>query len=342
MRAVVLHEHGGIDKLTYEEHQDPVPGPDEVLVRVRACGVNHLDLLTREGRVASKVPLPHIMGSEVAGEVVGFGPHVRGLEIGASVAVATRLACGRCEYCVRGEENICLISRAIGLEVPGGYAELMAAPVANCVPLPPGMSFRDSAAFTLAGLTAWHMLVTRARLKPGEDVLVIAAGSGVGSAAIQIAKLMGARVIATAGTDDKLQLAKDLGADEVINHRERPFDEDVRRITGKRGVDVVFEHVGAATWERSINALGKNGRLVTCGAHTGSRATLEIWRLFTRQISLIGSYLGTKGERLEVLRLIGLGRLRPVIHAVLPLARAGEAHRILEERRHFGKLLLEP
>src|SRR3972149_5125499 len=169
MRAVVLHEHGGIDKLTYEEHQDPAPGPDEVLVRVRACGVNHLDLLTREGRVASRVPLPHIMGSEVAGEVVGFGPHVQGLEIGTSVAVATRLACGRCEYCVRGEENICLISRAIGLEVPGGYAELMAAPVAHCVPLPPGVSFRGSAAFTLAGLPAWHMLVPPARPKPGDD-----------------------------------------------------------------------------------------------------------------------------------------------------------------------------
>ncbi len=342
MKAVVLHEHGGIDKLCYQEYADPVPGPDEVLVRVRACGVNHLDLLTREGRVASRVPLPHIMGAEVAGEIIALGAHVRGSQAGTPVAVATRLACGRCEYCARGEDNICLISRAIGLEVPGGYAELMAAPAANCVPLPPGVSFRDSAAFTLAGLTAWHMLVTRAKLKPGEDVLVIAAGSGVGSAAIQIAKLMGARVIATAGTDEKLQLAKEAGADEVINHRERPFDEEVRRITRKRGVDVVFEHVGAATWERSINALGKNGRLVTCGAHTGSSATLEIWRLFTRQISLIGSYLGTKGELLEVLRLIGLGRLRPVIHAVLPLAEAREAHHILEERRHFGKLILEP
>jgi len=342
MKAVVIHEHGGIDKLRHQECPEPVPEPDEVLIRVRACGVNHLDLLTREGRVATKVPLPHIMGAEVAGEIVALGPHVRGFEVGTPVAIATRLACGRCEYCVRGEENICLISRSIGLEVPGGYAELMVAPVANCVSLPPGVSFRDSAAFTLAGLTAWHMLVTRAKLRPGEDVLVIAAGSGVGSAAVQIAKLMGARVIGTAGTEDKLRLAKALGADEVINHRERPFDEEARRITGKRGVDVVFEHVGAATWERSINALGKNGRLVTCGAHTGSSTKLEIWRLFTRQISLIGSYLGTKGELFEVLRLIGHGRLRPVIHAVLPLAEARAAHTILEERRHFGKLLLEP
>lgn len=342
MKAVVLHEHGGIDRLHYQDYPDPAPGAGEVLVQVRACGMNHLDLLTREGRVATKVPLPHIMGAEVAGDIVAIGPEVRELAVGTPVAVATRLACGRCEYCLRGEDNICLTSRAIGLEVDGGYAELMVAPAVNCVPLPSGVSYRQSAAFTLAGLTAWHMLITRARVRPGEDVLVIAAGSGVGSAALQIAKSIGCRVIATAGSEEKLRLAKELGADYVINHREQAFDEEVRRFTDKRGVDVVVEHVGAATWDRSVKALGKNGRLVTCGAHTGPQAQVEIWRLFTRQISLIGSYLGTRGELIEVLRLIGQGRLHPVIHALLPLAEARRGHQLLEERRPFGKILLEP
>jgi NADPH:quinone reductase-like Zn-dependent oxidoreductase len=203
------------------------------------------------------------------------------------------------------------------------------------------VSYQQAAAFTLSGLTAWHMLVSRANVRTGEDVLVIAAGSAVGSAAIQIAKLMGSRVIATVGSDDKLERARSSGADFVVDHR-GAFDEEVRRITGKRGVDVVFEHVGATTWERSIQCLGKNGRLVICGAHTGSTVNLEIWRLFTRQISLIGSYLGTRSEMAELLRLMSQGRLRPVIDRTLPLRDAAEGHRLLEERKHFGKLLLEP
>jgi len=337
-----LHAHGGIDNLRYQPQADPEAGPRSVLVRVRACGVNHLDLLVRQGHVTSKVPLPHIMGAEVAGEIVALGAGVKELDVGQRVAIASRVACGSCEYCLRGEDNICLVSRSIGVEVPGGYAEFMVAPAVNCVPLPAGVSFRQSAAFTLAGLTAWHMLATRAQVKPGEVVLVLAGGSGVGTAAIQVAKLLGAQVIATAGSEQKLQLALGLGADHAINHREANFDEEVRRITKKRGADVVFEHVGAATWERSIKSLGKNGRLVTCGAHTGREAMLEIWRLFTRQISIIGCYLGTRAELHTVLQLLGQERLRPVVHCALPLAEARQAHAILEARTHFGKVVLEP
>jgi len=343
MKAVRFHEHGGPEVLQYEDVPDPTPKATQVKLRVKGVALNHLDIWLRKGLPGVKVPLPKIGGCDIAGEVAAVGESCTRVQVGERIMVSPGWTCGQCAACLRGEDNLCRAYQIIGgYGMDGGCAEFVCVPEVNCIPIPERMDYPSAAAVPLTFLTAWNMLVRQAQLKAGEDVLIMGAGSGVGTAAIQIAKLLGARVIAVASTDDKLSKASALGADTGINYATQDLGQEVRRVTGKRGVDVVFEHVGAATWERSINALGKNGRLVTCGAHTGSSARLEIWRLFTRQISLIGSYLGTKGELFEVLRLIGHGRLRPVIHAVLPLAEARAAHTILEERRHFGKLLLEP
>lgn len=342
MRAVVFHEHGGLDKLKLEDVPIPDIGPNEVLVRVRACGVNRLDLRTREGQVGAPVKLPHIPGSEVAGDVARVGDQVVGIAEGQRVAIAPYLFCGRCEYCLAGEESLCLRGNILGLTDNGGYAEYVAAPAANVVPLPEGVSYDDAAAVSLAALTTWHMLVERARLKAGEEVLVLAAGSGVGSAAIQIAKLSGCRVIATASTPEKLQMALDLGADEVINYSERDFLQEIRRLTNKRGVDVVVEHVGADTWEKSVGCLARDGRLVICGTTTGNEGKVNLWQLFAKQLSLIGSYGGTRRELQTLLKLVADGRFRPVIDRAMPLEQAAEAQRLMEERKQFGKLILNP
>ena len=342
MRAVLFHEHGGLDKLRLEDVPIPDVGPDEVLVRVRACGVNRLDLLVREGRVGARVQLPHISGSEVAGDVARVGDRVAGVAERQRVVVAPYLFCDRCEYCLAGDETLCLSGDIVGLTGNGGYAEYVAVPARNLVPIPEDVSYDDAAAVTLATLTAWHMLVERARVKAGEDVLVLAAGSGVGSSAVQIAKLSGARVIATAGSEEKVKLALDLGADHAINYLERDFLQEVRRITGKRGVDVVVEHVGTDTWEKSVGCLARGGRLVICGTTSGAEGKTNLWQLFAKQLNLIGSYGGTRRELQTVLKLVADGRLRPVVDRSMPLEQAAEAQWLLQERRHFGKLILNP
>jgi len=289
-----------------------------------------------------KVPLPHISGSEVAGEIARIGAEVGSLSVGQAVAIVPYLSCGRCEYCLTGKETICLRGDILGLMSQGGYAEYVKAPASHVIPLPPGLSYDEAAAMTLSTLTAWHMLVSRAQVRAGEDVLVLAAGSGVGSAAIQIAKLCGARVIATASSEEKLQKARALGADETINYLEQDLLQEVRRITSKRGVDIVVEHVGSQTWEKSIACLGRGGRLVTCGATTGREGVVDIWALFAKEITILGSYGGTRGELAQVLSLTARGKLRPTIDRVLPLAAAAEAQQVLEERRQFGKIILHP
>lgn len=342
MRAIQFHEHGELDTLRLEDVSEPVPGPGEALVRVRACGVNYLDLRVREGRVGGKVPLPHIPGSEVAGEVAALGEGVSGVSVGQRVAIAPYLFCGRCEYCLAGDEVSCLRGDILGLGGDGGYAEQVVAPAQNLIPLPEELSFEAAAAVSLATLTAWHMLVDRAEIRPGETVLVLAAGGGVGSAAVQIAKLAGARVIATAGSEEKLQKARELGADETVNYREQDFLQEVKRLTGKRGVDVVVEHIGADTWEKSVACLTRGGRLVTCGTTSGTEGKTDLWQLYAKQLKLIGSYGGNRGELRTVLSLVAQGKLKPVIDRVLPLERAAEAQRIMAERRQFGKIILAP
>lgn len=342
MHAVIFHEHGGPEKLVHQEVPKPVPGEREVLVEVKACSVNHLDIWIRNGIPAYKIALPHIPGSDIAGLIAESGNQTEEFHRGDRVLVYPILNCRRCEYCLAGQENLCTSARIIGVATDGGYAQYAKVPQENLFPLPESVGFEEGAAFTLVYLTAWRMLMTLARLEPGQEVLVLGAGSGVGSAAVQIAKLIGARVIATVGGRDKVPKAQAIGADEVINHQEEDLVQRTRDLTRGRGVDVVFEHIGPQTWPKSVASLAKNGTLVTCGATTGPEASMDLRYLFTRQIKIIGSYIGTRRELLTLIRLLSLGKLKPIIHAVLPLKEARKAHELIEGRRHFGKIVLTP
>jgi NADPH:quinone reductase-like Zn-dependent oxidoreductase len=340
VKAIRFQQHGGPDVLKYADAPDPVVRPNEVLVRVRACALNHLDLWVRQGIPGVPIPLPHIPGSDVAGEIVHIGGEVSTVRAGQKVVLAPGITCGKCAACLAGLDNRCRQFTNLGYMIDGGCAEFVSAPEVNCLPFPENLSFEQAAAVPLVFQTAWHMLVGRAELQPGEDVLILGAGSGVGSAAIQIAKFFGARVITTAGTDEKLAKARDLGADHVINHKSQKIREEVRRITGKRGVDVVFEHVGTATWDDSLASLAASGRLVTCGATTGYDAKVDLRFLFSRQLSLLGSYMGTKSELRTVMKLVAEGRLKPIVDRVFPLAEAAAAHAYLESGAQFGKVVL--
>jgi NADPH:quinone reductase-like Zn-dependent oxidoreductase len=340
MKAVIFSEHGEPEVLRYTDAPQPGIGSNDVLVRVRACALNHLDLWIRRGLPGISVPLPHILGSDIAGEIANVGREVTGIRTGEKVLLSPGICCGHCEQCAAGKDSQCRHYTLFGYMVPGGYAEYVKAPSVNVIPMPPDLSYEEAAAVPLVFLTAWHMLITRANLKPAEEVLVLGAGSGVGSAAIQIAKAAGARVIATAGSDEKLAKAKELGADDTILHSKYDIASEVKKLTRRRGVDVVFEHVGEATWEKSIRSLAVGGRLVTCGATTGYEGGIDIRYLFSRQLSILGSYMGGKAELLSVLELVRRGTVEPVIDEVFPLAEAAEAHRRLEGREQFGKIVL--
>ncbi len=339
MKAILFHQHGGPEVLQFTDVTDPEPRPNEVLVRVRACALNHLDLWVRRGLPNVPIPLPHIPGSDVAGEVAKIGSEVTTVRVGQKVVLAPLVSCGKCPACVAGLDNCCRQATNLGYMIDGGCAEFVRVPEVNCLPYPENLSFEQAAAVPLVFQTAWHMLIARAQLQPGEDVLVLGAGSGVGSAAIQIAKFFGARVIATAGSDEKLAKARELGADYVINHKSQTIRDEVRRITNKRGVD--FEHVGTATWEESLASLALAGRLVTCGNTTGYDAKIDLRFLFSRQLSLLGSYMGVKSELHTIMKLVAAGRLKPVVDRVFPLAEAAAAHAYLESGSQFGKVVLK-
>jgi NADPH:quinone reductase-like Zn-dependent oxidoreductase len=340
MWSVRFHQHGAPDVLRYEEAPEPDLAPGDVLVRVRACALNHLDLWARRGLPDIRIPMPHIPGSDIAGEVIGSV--ATDVAIGRRVMLQPGLSCGRCEACLSGRDNECACYEVLGYtNHDGGYAELVKVPAQNLVPIPDEIDFVEAAAFPLTFLTAWHMLMTRAGLKRDEDVLVLAAGSGVGQAAIQIAALHGARVFATAGSDAKLERARALGAAEVIHHHEQDIAEEIKRLTNRRGVDVVIEHVGEATWPKSVRSLARGGRLVTCGATTGRHGILDLAALFSKQLTIHGSYMGTKGELMRVARYFFKGQLKPVIDRTYPLAEAAAAHRRMEESGQFGKIVLE-
>ncbi len=340
MKAVILSEHGGPEVLRYTDVPEPAIGARDVLIRVRACALNHLDLWIRKGLPGRKVPLPHIPGSDISGEVAKIGEGVSNVKVGDRVLLAPGLSCGQCEQCIAGRDSFCKEYTLFGSTVPGGYAEFVRSPSVNVIPIPGNLTFEEAAAIPLVFLTAWHMLMARAHLQPGEDVLVLAASSGVGSAAIQIAKLFHCRVIATAGGEAKLAKARELGADYVIDHYLQDISAEVRKITAKRGVDVVIEHVGAATWQKSVESLAPAGRLVTCGATTGFEGKINIGYLFARQLSILGSFMGSKSELYSVLELFKRGLLKPVIDCVMPLERAADAHKRLENREQFGKVVL--
>jgi len=340
MKAVRFHLHGGLDVLRYEDAPDPVAKPGWVVVQVRACALNHLDLWQRRGLDRVKIPLPHISGADVAGVIADAGD--TGLPTGQRVMLQPGLSCGRCPKCLAGEDNFCAKYDVLGYQSDGGYAEYVAVPAASLIPLPDHITDADAAAFPLSFLTAWQMLHARARMAPSDTVLVLAAGSGVGQAAIQIAKAFHARVIATAGTDEKIAKARALGADEVVNHHADDLVTTVRRLTANRGVDIVVEHVGMATWEKSVRCLARGGRVVTCGATTGFQATLDLRHLFARQLSLLGSYMGARRELLDAADLFFKGVVRPTVDRTYPLAEAAQAQQRLEASEQFGKIILVP
>jgi len=350
MKAVRMHQFGGPEVLMYEDIPDPQPRKDQVLVRVKACSLNHLDLWARKGLPGVK--LPHILGSDIAGEIVEIGEYVGGFTVGQRVLVAPMHFCGHCPKCVAGLQNQCREFTVLGNGVDGGNCELFAAPAANVIPIPDSLGlsslgsnsfdFNQAASVPLVFLTAWHMLVGRAGIRPGQTVLVLGASSGVGIAAIQIAKLFHCRVITTAGDETKLEKARALGADYGIDHYKQKISEEVRKITSKEGVDTVIEHVGAATWDESVKSLKSGGTLVTCGATTGPSAAIDLRHLFARQLSLLGSYMGTMGELHEVLKHVFAGRLKPVVDRAFPLSEVRAAHGYMGKSQMFGKIILNP
>ncbi|MDQ3266418.1 MAG: zinc-binding dehydrogenase [Myxococcota bacterium] len=342
MKAVGFRKHGETEVLELMDLPVPAIGARDVLVRVKAVALNHLDLFVRKGWPGLKLAFPHVLGSDISGVIEKVGTEVTDLGPGAEVVVNPGLSCGSCEKCLLGEDNLCRSYAIVGEHRAGGYAEFVSVPRQNVLPKPRSLSFEEAACLPLTFLTAWTMLVRRAQLRPGETILIHAAGSGVGSAAVQIAKLLGATVIATASSQAKLDKARALGADHLINYAETDFLAEVKRITQRRLVEVVFEHVGAATFEKSVACLPYGGRLVTCGATTGSEVKLDLKVLFYKRISLLGSTMGTKGDLFRILQLVEEGRLRPVLDRALPLEQAALAHQLLSDRAQFGNVVLVP
>jgi len=342
MRCVRVHEHGGPEVLRADEVDVPEIKADEALVRVKACGVNHLDLWVRRGVPGHEFPLPIIPGCDSVGVVEEVGAAVTGFSAGDEVVVSPGTACYRCDQCLTGHHSLCRYYGIMGETRDGGDAEFVSCPGVNLIAKPANLSFEEAAAAPLVFLTAWHMLVARCGIRPGDLVLVHGAGSGVGSAAIQIAKMFNATVFATASSDAKLEKATELGADHVINYAEENFAKKIRALTGKRGVDIVFEHTGEETWPGSLMSVAKGGKIVTCGATSGFEAVSDLRLVFFKQISILGSTMGSLGEVLEVMSHLESGRLRPVLDRVFPLSEVAEAHRYVENREQFGKVVLVP
>ncbi len=340
MKAVYFEEHGGPEVLRYGELADPDVGRGTVLIDVKASSVNHLDLFVRRGIPGLRLPLPHIPGADASGVVSAIGDGVTEASVGDRVIVNPTLSCGTCEFCIRGDASLCRSFKIIGEQVQGTCCEKLVVPQQNVVKIPEHISFEDAASVPLVFLTAWRMLITRARLRPAEDVLVLGAAAGVGIACIQIAKIAGARVLAAAGSDDKLELCRELGADVLINYRTENLLERVRQETGKRGVDVCVDYIGKDTWIQSLQCTAKGGRLVTCGATTGFDPKTDIRHIFFRQLEIIGSTMGSKNDLIAPLRLILEGKMRPVVAKVFPLEETPDAHRLMESRTLKGKIVI--
>jgi len=340
MKSVFIPQHGDESVLQYGEMPEPVASPGKVLVEIKACALNHLDLWVRGGLPALKLPMPHILGSDMSGVIAEIGAGISHLTVGQKVIISPGVSCGYCEHCLSGSDNNCREYGVLGEHRHGGYAQFIAVPAQNLVPKPPNLNFSEAASFPLTFLTAWHMLVANCQIRPGDWVLILAAGSGVGVAAIQIAKLHNATVIAAAGSESKLEKARALGADFLINYEKQNFREEVRQLTNKRGADIIFEHVGEKTWDDSIKSLANGGRIVTCGATTGYRAVTDLRYLFSRNLQIFGNIIGSKSELLRIAEFFKTGKFRPVIDRELPLTEAREAHRILANREQFGKVVL--
>ncbi len=340
MRAVQFTDHGERDVIEYAERDEPERGDGEVLVDVKAAALNHLDVWTRRGLPGIDLSMPHVPGSDAAG-VVRDGGETR-FDEGDRVAVWAGVACGDCEFCRDGDEPLCVDYHIIGEHVPGVHAERACVPAENLVRVPEGVGWETAAAAPLVFGTAWRMLVTRAELRAGENVLVLGASGGVGHACVQIARHAGATVYATAGNEEKAEAARELGAEAVFDYTDENFADAVREATDGRGVDTVVDHVGKETWRDSLASLAKGGRLVTCGATTGGDATTDVNRIFWNQLDVLGSTMATRGEADDVLSLVWEGALEPRVRETLPMSEAAEGHRMLEERDGFGKVVLRP
>ncbi len=341
MKAVVLPRHGDREVLQLKEVPVPEPGPGEVRLRVRACALNWLDVGIRRGPKFGSVPLPLITGSDIAGTIDALGDEVMGWQKDDPVLVYSLVTCGTCEFCRRGLPTTCPAHRIIGEHLNGGLAEYTVVPAANLIPKPAALTFVEAASLPVVFMTAWHMLIHVAQLQIGERVLIQGAGGGVASAGIQIARHAGAQVFATTSSPEKAERARALGAVEVFDYREESWVEQVLEATGGRGVDLVQDNVGAATWPSALRTLARNGRLVSCGSHSGRNVELEIGQIYHRQLRILGSNGGTFQDLVSALALVETGHLKPVVHAVLPLAHIKEGHRMLEEGDHFGKIVIE-
>lgn len=343
MKALRIHEHGGPEVLRFEEAPDPpAPGRGQVLLEVRAASINHLDLWIRRGLPGWNVPFPRILGCDAAGTVAAVGEGVTAVAPGDRVCIDPGVSCGTCEFCLGGEKSLCPRYGIFGEHGDGTDGERMLVPEGNCLAIPDGMSFEDAAAAPLVALTAWRMVVTRGRVRPGETVLILGAGAGVGTMAIQFAKLCGARVLAAASTAEKLERCRALGADELVNYAEEDFAKAARRLTDKRGCDAVVDYVGKDTWRKSLKSLRRGGRLLTCGATTGYDPVEDIRYIFFNQLEILGTTMGSAIEFRDAMRAIFRGDARPVVDRVVPLAEAADAHRAIEAREVFGKVVLTP
>lgn len=341
MKAIYFEKHGGPEVLTYGERPAPVVGAGQVRISVRAASLNHIDLFMRRGFPGIKLELPHIPGCDASGVVIEVGAGVTTLRVGDRVLMNPSLSCGKCEFCQRGDASMCTSYRLVGEHTSGTFCEEIVLPEENAIPFPETMTFEDAASLPLVFVTAWRMLITRGRLRAGEDVLIHGASAGVGIACIQIARVAGARVVAAASTEEKLELCRSLGADVLINAEKEDVVRRVRDLTGRRGVDVVVDYVGKATWVKSLQCLARGGRLVTCGATTGYNPEEDLRHVFYRQLEVIGSTMGNRNELVAPLNLIFAGKMRPVVSAVYDLKDTAEAHRVMEARRALGKIVIK-
>jgi NADPH:quinone reductase-like Zn-dependent oxidoreductase len=342
MKAVVFDQHGGPEVLQYRDVPNPTPGPGEVLIEVKAASINHIDVFLRRGMPGIKVQMPKLVGSDAAGIVRELGSGVSGLNVGQRVTINPGITCGRCEFCAAGFGSQCVAWAMVGENRDGAYAEFLSVPAHIVLPIPDSISFEDAAAAPLVFLTAWSMMIGKGNLRPGEDVLILGAGAGVGTAAVQIAKMTGCRVFVTASNDEKLQRARQLGADFLINYTTEEFDKKIRDLTNKRGVDVVVDYIGADTWVRSLRSARRGGRVLTCGATTGFAPQTDLRQIFFRQVQVMGSTMGSHREFLDVMKCVFRGQLKPVIDRVLPLSQARQGHELIEQRAVFGKIVLIP
>ena len=341
MTAAILRKHGDRDVIQLEQIPIPDPGPGEVRLRVRACALNWLDVGIRRGPKFGAIPLPLIGGADIAGVVDALGPGVAGWKTGDEVIVYSLITCGVCEFCRKGEPTTCPEHQIIGEHVDGGLADYTVVPVANLLSKPVNLSFVEAAALPVVGMTAWHMLISVGQLQAGEDVLILGAGGGVASIGIQLARYAGARVFTTTSTPEKAELARELGANEVFNYRAEDWVSRVLDVTQGRGVDLVQDNIGAATWPSALRVLARNGRLVPCGSHSGATVEFDLSQIYHRQLQIRGSNGGTYQDLVSALKLVEADHLRPVIHTTLPLEQIHEGHRLLEEGEHFGKVVIE-